>query len=49
MITQTNKSYAPKTNKYFMIHKVAFIQNYTDTIVENFRFARAFQAQGFEV
>ena len=49
MITQTNKSYAPKTNKYFMIHKVAFIQNYTDTIVENFRFARAYQAQGFEV
>ena len=46
---QTNKSYAPKTNTYFMIHKVAFIQNYTDTIVQNFRFAGAYQAQGFEV
>ena len=32
-----------------MIHKVAFIQNYTDTIAQNFRFARAYQAQGFEV
>ena len=38
-----------KTNTYFMIDKVAFIQNYTDTIVQNFRFARAYQAQGFEV
>ena len=38
-----------KTNTYFMIDKVAFIQNYTDTIVQNFRFARAHQAQGFEV
>ena len=46
---QTNKSYTPKTNTYFMIDKVAFIQNYTDTIAQNFRFARAYQAQGFEV
>ena len=32
-----------------MVHKVAFIQNYTDTIVQNSRFAGAYQAQGFEV